>query len=102
MATNFHELADRLWTAADKLRANTPLRASEYSVPVLGLIFLKFADQKFELVDRVLQERVRQSGGRLTLSPDRYKAEGAIYLANEARFTNYLRKLTTGIDTGAP
>lgn len=49
MATNFNDIADTLWNAADKLRANTPLRASEYSVPVLGLIFLKFADQKFSV-----------------------------------------------------
>ena len=47
MATNFSDIADSLWNAADKLRANTPLRASEYSVPVLGLIFLKFADSRF-------------------------------------------------------
>jgi type I restriction enzyme M protein len=56
VATNFSDIADRLWNAADKLRANTHLRASEYSVPVLGLIFLKFADQKFAAVDRVLRE----------------------------------------------
>ncbi len=98
MATNFNDIADRLWNAADKLRANTPLRASEYSVPVLGLIFLKFADQKFTAVDRVLRERVRQSEGRMTLSPARYKAEGAIYLDEQARY-GYLRRLSTGLDT---
>jgi type I restriction enzyme M protein len=97
VVVNFNDIAARLWDAADKLRANTRLRASEYSVPVLGLIFLKFADQKFTVVDRVLQERVRQSGGRITLSPVRYKAEGAIYLAEHARFS-YLRTLSTGID----
>jgi type I restriction enzyme M protein len=36
-----------LWSAADKLRANSDLKASEYSTPVLGLIFLKFADNKY-------------------------------------------------------
>jgi len=61
VATNFNNIADRLWDAADKLRANTHLRASEYSVPVLGLIFLKFADQKFAVIDRILQEHARQS-----------------------------------------
>jgi type I restriction-modification system DNA methylase subunit len=35
------------WSAADKLRANSDLKASEYSTPVLGLIFLKFADNKY-------------------------------------------------------
>ena len=36
-----------LWRAADSLRANSDLKASEYSTPVLGLIFLKFADNKY-------------------------------------------------------
>ncbi|MBA2395806.1 MAG: SAM-dependent DNA methyltransferase [Ktedonobacteraceae bacterium] len=98
MATSFSDIVDNLWSAADKLRANTHLRASEYSVPVLGLIFLKFADQKFAVVDRMLQERVRQSEGRLTLNPARYKAEGAIYLDASARY-DYLRRLSTGVDT---
>jgi len=61
MATNFNHIADRLWDTVDKLSANTHFRASEYSVPVLGLIFLKFADQKFAAIDRILQEHARQS-----------------------------------------
>jgi type I restriction enzyme M protein len=41
------ELEKKLWSAADELRANSELKSSEYSVPVLGLIFLKYADVKF-------------------------------------------------------
>ena len=40
-------LEKRLWDAADELRANSGLKASEYSTPVLGLIFLRFADSRF-------------------------------------------------------
>ena len=47
MPTNNTEIERRLWAAADELRANSRLRAAEYSVPVLGLIFLKYADFKF-------------------------------------------------------
>lgn len=36
-----------LWGAADELRANSKLKAAEYSVPVLGLIFLRFVDNRF-------------------------------------------------------
>ena len=36
-----------LWSAADKLRANSDLKSSEYATPVLGLIFLKFADNNY-------------------------------------------------------
>ncbi len=41
------ELERRLWDAADDLRANSGLKASEYGTPVLGLIFLRFADARF-------------------------------------------------------
>ena len=41
------KLESDLWAAADKLRANSDVKASEYSTPVLGLIFLKFADNKY-------------------------------------------------------
>ena len=42
------QLESDLWKSADTLRANSDLRASEYSAPVLGLIFLKFADNKYK------------------------------------------------------
>ena len=45
MPANNTELEKRLWGAADELRANSKLKSSEYSVPVLGLIFLRFADR---------------------------------------------------------
>jgi type I restriction enzyme M protein len=47
MPANNTEIEKRLWDAADELRANSKLKSSEYSVPVLGLIFLRFADFKF-------------------------------------------------------
>ena len=47
MPSNTTEIEKRLWDAADELRANSKLKSSEYSVPVLGLIFLRYADYKF-------------------------------------------------------
>ena len=44
---DIQDIEDRLWDSADELRANSGLKASEYSVPVLGLIFLKYADSRF-------------------------------------------------------
>ena len=41
------QLETDLWSAADNLRANTDLKSIEYATPVLGLIFLKFADNKY-------------------------------------------------------
>lgn len=54
-----------LWAAADKLRANSDLKASEYSTPVLGLIFLKFADNKYRRhEDEILAEYQKLKGTR--------------------------------------
>ncbi|MFQ5949225.1 MAG: type I restriction-modification system subunit M N-terminal domain-containing protein, partial [Nitrospiria bacterium] len=52
MPANHNEIEKRLWDAADELRANSKLKSSEYSVPVLGLIFLRYADHKFSLVEK--------------------------------------------------
>lgn len=40
-------LKDTLWTIADQLRANSGLKSTEYAEPILGLIFLRFADVKY-------------------------------------------------------
>ena len=54
MANGIHEIENRLWQAADELRANSRLKASEYSVPVLGLIFLRYADARFSDAEKDL------------------------------------------------
>ncbi len=52
MSQNGNNIESRLWAAADELRANSKLRSSEYSVPVLGLVFLKYADHKYQTTER--------------------------------------------------
>ena len=49
MPASLAEIEKHLWDAADELRANSKLKSSEYSIPVLGLIFLRYADHKFAL-----------------------------------------------------
>ncbi len=44
---NNNDIEKRLWDGADELRANSDLKSSEYALPVLGLIFLKYADSRF-------------------------------------------------------
>ena len=46
MANNHSEIDKRLWASADEFRANSKLKSSEYSVPVLGLIFLRYAESR--------------------------------------------------------
>jgi type I restriction enzyme M protein len=90
------ELEDRLWDAADELRANSGLKASEYASPVLGLIFLRFADARFEAA----RERVEAKGtSRRTIGPSDYQAEGLVYLAPESRFGDLL-ELPESADIG--
>ena len=48
------QLEDQLWSAADSLRANTDLKPNEYSTPVLGLIFLKFADNNYGAAEEAI------------------------------------------------
>ena len=52
--SNTTEIEKKLWAAADELRANSKLKASEYSVLVLGLIFLRYADAKFARAEATL------------------------------------------------
>jgi type I restriction enzyme M protein len=54
MANNHSEIEKRLWASADELRANSKLKSSEYSMLVLGLIFLRYADHRFTRAEKEL------------------------------------------------
>jgi len=54
-------LEKRLWDAADQLRANSGLNAAQYSTPVLGLIFLRFADVRFAKILAGLEKMASSS-----------------------------------------
>jgi type I restriction enzyme M protein len=71
MPANTTEVEDRLWDVADDLRANSKLKSSEYSVPVLGLIFLRYADYKFSLAE---QELSGKKMGRRSIGKTDYQA----------------------------
>ncbi len=51
MAANGNDIEKRLWAAADQLWANSGLRPAEFSTPVLGLIFLRYAEKRFAEVE---------------------------------------------------
>ena len=55
MRNEHNSIEKRLWDAADELRANSKLKSSEYSVPVLGLIFLRHADHRFTKAQKELE-----------------------------------------------
>jgi type I restriction enzyme M protein len=97
MNHNGDNIESRLWAAADELRANSKLKSSEYSVPVLGLVFLRYADRKFQAA---AEELVGTSGGRRTIGPADYQALGVLYLPKVARFSTIIR-LPEGANIGA-
>ena len=84
-------LEKRLWAAADQLRANSGLTSAQYSQPVLGLIFLRFADARFSKRQAALEKAgaAGRRGSRLD-DPTAYHAEGVLYLAPSARFDELL------------
>jgi type I restriction enzyme M protein len=83
------ELEARLWEVADELRANSKLKSSDYSVPVLGLIFLRFAEARFVQAKDELEEEQPESSRR-SIGKDDYKEKGVLYLPEEARYSNLL------------
>ena len=94
-------LEKRLWDAADQFRANSGLKPQEYSGPILGLIFLRFAEVRFA----VLRAKLEAAGssarrGSRVDDPTAYQAESVLYLSPEARF-DYLLTLPESADIGA-
>jgi type I restriction enzyme M protein len=93
-------LERRLWDAADQFRANSGLTAGQYSQPVLGLIFLRFAEVRFTAQRAKLDKTSATSrrGSRLD-DPGAYHAEGVLYLTPDARF-DHLVALPEAADVG--
>jgi len=99
-------LEKRLWEAADQLRANSGLTSAQYSTPVLGLIFLRFAEARFakrraELENPPSPARAGEGKGEGKSAssrrgpsriddPGAYHAEGVIYLTPNARYERLL------------
>jgi type I restriction enzyme M protein len=97
---NNNEIEKRLWSAADELRANSRLKSSEYSVPVLGLIFLRHAEVKFAKAEKeLLAEKDDSSRRRRKVSKIDYQARGVMYIPDEARWSN-LMQLPESVNIG--
>ena len=99
MSTNLAEIESKLWSAADELRANSGLRASEYSTPVLGLIFLRYADHKFTQAEQEINSEAPTSTRIQADQKTQYQARGVFYLPEIARF-QYLLDLPESENIG--
>src|SRR5688572_12515583 len=87
------QLEKDLWAAADNLRANSDLKSSEYSTPVLGLIFLKFADNKYRQHEQeILAEYTKLKGTRREKPLSKIAIEKCdFYLPDHARYDHLLK-----------
>ncbi len=99
---NTHQIETELWEAADQLRANSKLTAAEYSMPVLGLIFLRHADNRFKSyldeIERAIPAQIPATQ-REPLIKLEFQGKAAMYLPEEARY-DYLSDLPQGKDVG--
>jgi type I restriction enzyme M protein len=96
MTNDHNDIENRLWSAADKLWANTGLKPSEYAAPVLGLIFLRYAETRFTEAEAQLG---KSGSGRRKIGKTDYQALGVMYLPAQSRFSSLL-KLTEGENIG--
>ena len=96
MASDLVAIENRLWAAADQLWANTGLKPAEFSTPVLGLIFLRYADKRFGEAEQLLDAKGIPPDEREAMD---YQAEGVLYLPLQARFSHLLT-LTEGASLG--
>jgi len=94
-------LEAELWRAADQLRANSKLTASEYSMPVLGLIFLRHAFNRFETVRVDIEKDLpsHPQRGIRPLTKNDFLERSALFLPEQARF-DYLVNLPENEDIG--
>lgn len=85
-------LEKRLWNGADQLRANSGLTSAQYSQPVLGLIFLRFADARFSVCRAELAKKADKSSRRTSPveDPASYHAERVIFLPEGSRYDELL------------
>jgi len=90
--TNRQQLYERLWAAAEQLRANGSLKLNEISEPILGLIFLKFADVRFKKIqtDMVAERKAVYSPRVRPISPDDYKSKGVLFLPEIASYSHLM------------
>ncbi|MCA9855951.1 MAG: SAM-dependent DNA methyltransferase [Dehalococcoidia bacterium] len=90
------EVRRTLWKAADELRANSTLTPADYRGPVLGLIFLAYAEHRFEAIRPELEA---EATARNPVTPDDYRASAVLFVPDEARLSG-LVDLPEGDDLG--
>ena len=95
--TNIRKLEAELWESADLLRAGSKLTSNQYCMPVLGLIFLRYAYSRYKMVEaEILKNRPSRGGRVMPVEASDFAAKSALYLPKEAQY-DYLLNLPDDI-----
>ena len=94
---NIRKLEAELWESADVLRAGSKLTSNQYCMPVLGLIFLRYAYSRFKQVEaEILKDRPVRNGRALPVEESDFASRSALFLPREAQYA-YLVDLPENI-----
>ena len=94
---NIRKLEAELWASADLLRAESKLTSNQYCMPVLGLIFLRYAYGRFKMVEaEILKNRPSRNGRVLPVEASDFAEKSALFLPTEAQY-DYLLNLPADI-----
>ncbi|MBO6248470.1 MAG: N-6 DNA methylase [Bacteroidales bacterium] len=94
---NIRKLEAELWEAADALRQGSKLTSNQYCMPVLGLIFLRYAYGRYKMVEKeLLKSRPMRNGRILPIEASDFAAKSALFLPKEAQY-DYLVNLPADI-----
>lgn len=94
---NIRKLESELWESADLLRAGSKLTSNQYCMPVLGLIFLRYAYSRYKMVEaEIMKNRPSRGGKVLPVEASDFAAKSALFLPKEAQY-EYLVNLPEDI-----
>src|SRR5687768_4141613 len=96
-SNDIEKLESDLWEAADNLRANSKLTSSDYFMPVLGVIFLRHAANRFDAASRQIE--ADQASGKMPkrkVLPADYVSRRALWMPEKARYDWIMNKVSLG------
>jgi len=100
LTSDIDKLEKDLWEAADNLRANSKLTSSDYFMPVLGVIFLRHAANRFEAAHRQIE--AYQASGKTPkrkVQPADYLSRRSLYLPEKARYDWIMQQAAVSVPT---
>lgn len=85
--TTIKKLESELWESADLLRQGSKLTSSQYCMPVLALLFLRYAYSRFKMVEsEILQNRPSRGGRVMPVEASDFVAKSALYIPKQAQY----------------